>query len=336
MLLVSESTFSSPNYASEDVNMEKVAYDPDFFTRVKDIFQKRKKREMDIYDANEGEMVSIFNYIKDSSTAGKCEAPGSQPENEVSKKRRKRNIPTASRIHLTSDYVRDKRRAEQELLELQHKYVRCNNNAGTAHAEECQQIYLNFQRLLKEVNEKFHQFSRDNFEGHNVERKPTDTANHLNGVKAHDKVNQVPDLQKNVEVKPAKPLHQVPHPQKKDEKVEAKNAKPMVYHVPHPEKKEEKVEVKPAKKANQVPNLQKNMENVGQTFFGDGFYSYTYDQIPKFHEDLHRSFDSPQRNFNSMSRDQGRLETIQREDQTKNIPVKVPEPTGEIYVTDSM
>lgn len=264
--------------------MEKVAYDPDFFTRVKDIFQKRKKRDLDTYDANHGEKVSFFNYIKESS-AGKCKASSSQRENEVIKKRRKRNILSASRKRFSSEFAREKRRAEQELLELQHEYVRCNRNTGPK-AEECMEINVRFQNLVKEVNEKFHQFSNDNFE----------------------------DVAK----------------MRRDSK-QMKMEKPIT--------PDQTNEVKPAKKVSQVPNLQKNNENVGQAYFGDGFYSYTYDQLPRFHEDLNGNFNSKQRNLKSMSREQtdpfhnqnGPETLIRKENQATNIPVKVPDNIGERY-----
>lgn len=261
--------------------MEKVAYNTDFFSSVKDYFQNRKKRELDDY--NDEERVSVFNYIKESSD-GKCKASVSKRENEITKKRGKRNIMSTHRKQFSSDFVREKRRAEQELLELQHKYMRCNKNAGQNAPEACEEIYLRFQKLVKEINEKFHQFNYDNF----------------------DELSSMES--------------------------DAKKIKRKELNSPYQSK-----EVKPSKEAGQVPNLQKNNEHVGQTFFGDGFYSYTYDQIPKFHEDLHGTFDSKRRNLKTMSREgllpfqnQGRPETsIVKEDQGKNIPVKVPDPTGE-------
>lgn len=277
--IILDSTYSKPKLVTDDIKIGKVAYDTDFFTRVKDIFQKRKKREIDLYDANDGEKVSFFDYIKDS-TAGKCDASGAQRVNKIIKKRRKRNILSTQRKRFSSEFVREKRRAEQEMLELQHQYMRCNRNARPD-TKECRGIYLRFQKLVKEINEKFHQFNDDNFE-------------HLNTMRSESEMIKRQELETN--------------------------------------------EVEPSIKKGPVPNLQKNNENVGQTFFGDGFYSYSYDQIPKFHEDLH---DSQQRNLKTMSRDetlpfqnQGRPDTLTNsENQAKNIPVKVPEPIGKMKRT---
>ncbi len=259
--------------------MEKVPYDTDLLSRVKDIFQNRKKREIDI-DADDGEKVSFFNYIKDS-TAGKCKASVSKQQNEIKKKRKKRNVFSSSPKHYNSDYLREKRRAEQELLELQHKYVRCNKYAGEG-ATQCREIYERFKKLVREINEKFHQFDVDNFE-------------------------DVPNM---VDV---------------TEKIQ-KNEQNVA---------DQTNEVIPPNKGNQIPDLQKNNENVGQTFFGDGFYSYTYDKIPKFHEELNGPFNDQQRNLKTTARDsltfQNQIaeQLSNKGDQTKNIPVKVPDPTGD-------
>ncbi|KAG4076599.1 hypothetical protein HA402_001886 [Bradysia odoriphaga] len=254
--------------------MEKVAYETDFLARVKDMFENRKKREIDYYD--DSEMVSVFNYIKDS---GKCKASTVKRGNEAIKKRRKRNVYSTSRKYLNSDFVRDRRRAEQELLELQHKYMQCSKYVG-AGAEACIQIYDNFQKLVKEVNEKFHRFSYDNFEA------STSTEKESEKIKKN-----------NLDVA-----------QRSNEPIGPKQPSP-------------------------APNIQKNNENVGQTYFGDGVYSYSYNEIPRFHEDLHGNFDGQQRNNKeTMFRDDviplQRIDTMKSSSDAKSINVKVPEPTG--------
>lgn len=257
---------------SDDVKMEKVAYDTDFFSRVKDIFQSRKKREIDLDDSNDGEKVSVFSYIKSSPSS--CSA-GSQKENEIIKKRRRRNIMSSQRQRFSSDFLRDKRRAEQEVLQLQHQYMRCNKDVGPD-SKVCMGIYTKFQKLVKEINEKFHQFNDDNFE-------------YLNEIEMNKKRIERKEQENDIQTN----------------------------------------EVEPFTKVDQLPFIQKNKENVGQTFFGDGFYSYTYDQIPKFHEDLH---DGQQRTSarEEPIDNQGRPGTIIHKDQSKNIPINVPEPTGKI------
>lgn len=257
----------------DDVKMEKVAYDTDIFARVKDIFQKRKKREIETFDVDDNERVSFFNGIKDS-TGGKCKASNAKRENEVIKKRRKRSVLATSRSKFSSEFVREKRLAEQKLLELQHKFVRCNKDSGPG-AKECMSIYQKFQTLVKEVNEKFHRFDYENFEGN-------------------------PNPESDIKMKT-----------KEQENLKQKNV------------------VKPP---NDV-NLQKNNENVGQSYFGDGFYSYSYDKIPRFHEELDGNFDNQQRNLKSMSRNefqnQGQAISTNKGNQAKVIPVKLPESTGE-------
>ena len=159
--------------------------------------------------------------------------------------------------------------------------MRCNKDAGPD-SKECMGIYTKFQKLVKEINEKFHQFDDDNFEYlHKIEMNK----------KRSERKEQETDIQTN--------------------------------------------EVEPSTNVDQLPFIQKNKENVGQTFFGDGFYSYTYDQIPKFHEDLH---DGQQRTLTTISREesidnQGRPGTLIQKDQSKNIPVNLPEPIGknELY-----
>lgn len=270
----------TPNDVVDDVKMEKIPFESDFFTRVKDMFQKRKKRELKTYDSNDGEKVSFFNYIKDASV-GKCKASGSQRKNEIIKKRRKRNILSTSRKRLSSNFEREKRNAEQKLLELQHELVRCNKNSPNA--KECMEMSRRFEQLVKEVNEKFHQFTFDNF----------------------DDFHEMGSNSESIKIKKLNTPDQTN-------------------------------EVKPSKKS--VPNLQKNNENVGKTYFGDGFNSYTYDQIPKFHEDLNGNLASHRTNLKPLYREQTlpfqnqeRPETlIHKEDQVKNIPVKVPEPIGEL------
>ncbi|XP_037043608.1 serine protease nudel-like isoform X2 [Bradysia coprophila] len=273
-----EAEDTNPNHVPDDVKMEKVAYETDFFARVKDMFENRKKREIDFYDADDSERVSVFNYIKDSAP-GKCKASTGKRSNEAIKKRRKRNVYSTSRKHLNSDFVRDRRRAEQELLELQHKYMQCSKYVG-AGAEACIEIYDNFQKLVKEVNEKFHRFSYDNFEA------PT------NAEKESEKIKN-----KNLDIA-----------QRTNEPIRPKQPSP-------------------------VPNIQKNNENVGQTYFGDGVYSYSYNEIPRFHEDLHGNFDGQQRNNKeTMFRDDmiplQRIDTMKSSNDAKSINVKVPEPTG--------
>lgn len=283
-----DTMLSNHNYYHDDVKMEKVPYETDFFTQVKDIFQNRKKRELDLHDSDDGERNSFFNYIKESSV-DKCDATGSKQGDAVMKKRRKRYI-ISSRKHYNSEYIREKRRAEQELLELQHQYIQCNKNAGPNALEECNAIYLRFQKFAKEISEKFHQFTIENFndgtkienESKKIKRKQLDVVDHIN-------------------------------------------------------------EIKSPKKGDQAPYLNKNSENVGQRFFGDGFYSYTYNQLPRFHEDLNENFHDfhQQRKSKSMfNREQTdslpfqtpqRQETvINKDQQAKNIPVKVPEPIGKI------
>lgn len=257
-----------------DVRVEKVQYDTDFMPKV---FERRKRRDLEIRDSDDGEKVSIFNYIKESSV-GKCKASGSRKENEVIKNRRKRNVFSASRKHFSSDFAREKRRAEQQLMELQHQYLRCNKNAINA-PEECKDIYFKFMQLTKEINEKFHQFATDNF---------------ADDVKMENENKKIDKKQTSDGIK----------------------------------------EIKSPKKAEQPQILKKNNENVGKTYFGDGFYSYTYDQIPRFHEDLNEKLD----NFNNKQnreqidqfQTQNRPETTPNtEQQGTNFPVKVPDHTGE-------
>lgn len=260
--------------------MEKIPFDASFLNRVKDIFQSRKRREIDLNHADDGEKRSFFNYIEESS-ADKCKA--SEQRKGMIKKRTKRNLLSPSRKHFDSDLVREKRRAEQELLKLQHQYLKCE--AGATRPEECEFIYLKFKSFAKEVNEKFDQFVSDNFE--------------------EIKVNDLDTSDKNGKVQAAE-------------------------------------------SSNRLPYLSKNNENVGQTYFGDGFYSYTYDQIPRFHEDLDENFgdfgnqreksnvmsksmsrnDPPFNQFHSSPPEVPEIKQIKVE-QGKNIQVKGQEPTGE-------
>lgn len=264
-----------------DVRVEKVQYDTDFMDKV---FERRKKRELDIQHSDDGEKVSFFNYVKEKeSSVGKCKATGSQKENEVIKNRRKRNVFSTNRKRFNSDYAREKRMAEEKLLELQHQYLRCNREAGPNAPDQCKDIYFRFMKFTKEINEKFHQFANDNFE--DVIKMENDSKK--NKRTQSDRIN----------------------------------------------------EIKSSKQVEQTAYLTKNNENVGKTYFGDGFYSYSYDQIPKIHEDLNENFD----NFNNKRnreqigpipfQTQQRPETtVNTEQQVKNIPVKVPEPTGEIKI----
>ncbi|KAJ6641084.1 Serine protease nudel [Pseudolycoriella hygida] len=262
-----ESTLASPNHVTNDVKMEKVAQDTGIFARVRDLFQNRKKRELDVYENDNTEKVSLFDYLKESA-AGKCKAP--EP-----KKRRKRQVFSSSRKHLSSEFVREKRRAEQELLELQHKYVRCSRTSGSD-SEECQGIYTSFQKLVKEINEKFHKFSYDIF---------GDDGKRYGG---SEKIKR--KLSDSVV-----PLH----------------------------------EAEPPNTVDQRPALQKTKETVGQAHFGDGLYAYTYDQIPKFHEDLEQN---SQRNLKVASRNEpppfeNQVVPESKGDQGKTLPVKMRDPT---------
>lgn len=257
----------------DDVKVETVD-----LNRMTDLLENRKRREIDDIDAGVGERISIFNHKKDSSP-GECKA--SKRENEAMRKRRKRNVFSTSRDHLNSDFVRDKRRAEQELLQLQHKYMQCSKYVGPGE-KACIEIYDKFQTLVKEVNEKFHRFSYDHFEA-------------------------------------------PPNMEKETEKIKKKD----------PDAVQQTKEQKQPKQPSPVPNLQKNIENVGQTYFGDGVYSYSYKDIPKFHEDLEENFDGPQRNNKETSfRDDvlplqnQRIETVKISNDGKAIPVKVPEAIG--------
>lgn len=254
--------------------MEKVGYDFDIFASVKDLFVPRRKREIDTYNENNDVKMSVFDYLKDSSADGKCKVSDAKKDQGMIKKRKKRNV-FASRKHFSNEFVREKRRAEKDLVELQHKMQRCNKYMGE-NAEQCREMNERFQLMVKEINEKFHQFDYDTFEG-----------------------NQESSTKKMKSKENSAHLNEVIDPKDK-------------HH-----------------------HLQKSNEIVGQAFFGDGLYSYSYDKIPKFHEDLHESADGHKRNLKTVSRNgefqNQRPEIVtSKDDPVKTIPVKVPEPTGEI------